>query len=327
MDFFNQEERISTVEAAKLLGVTKHTIYRYEKEGKLSPIFKYTWHKEGSKFYYKKDIEALKQQEEVEGLKVKEVAERLHVSVSTVMKYIKEGQLLAKKEQYKGKETFFIEEEHFQVFQQTFEQPAAKRKEFVLKKGKEKYVLFQLFHHPEKNQKARLIEMSGSEGSILLEDERMVSLTDALKQGFIPVEPIAKQPYSSKRGYISFSFPKPLFIYAMVYKIMDLFYRYSGYENIRMEVTATTIEVEVKPVHFPVSPLELEAEIQYLQQFVKEGQVVIRSNGLFLESDTETITLHVSKQEKDVIKQLCEQRGIGQEEFILTMLRENIKKM
>jgi DNA-binding transcriptional MerR regulator len=325
MDFFNQQERISTEEASKLLGVTKHTIYRYEKEGKLSPIFKYTWHKEGSKFYYKEDVERLRQQEEVEGLKVKDVAERLHVSVSTVMKYIKEEKLIARKEQYKGKDTFFIEEEHFQEFQKKFEQPVTKRKEFVLKKGKEKYVLFQLFHHPQTNQKGRLIEMASSKGNILLEDERMVSLSDALKQGFVPVEQVAKQAYNSKRGYVTFSFPKPLFIYATVYKIMDLFYRHCGSENIRMEVKEKTIEVEVKPTYFPLSPMEIEAEVQYLQQYVQEGQVIIRPNGLFLESDTETITFHVSKQEKAVIKQLCEQRGIGQEEFILSILRQYMK--
>ncbi|GGE60938.1 helix-turn-helix domain-containing protein [Priestia taiwanensis] len=327
MDFFNQQERISTEDAAKLLGVTKHTIYRYEKEGKLTPTFKYTWHKEGSKFYYKEDVEALRKQEEVEGLKVKELAERLCVSVSTIMKHIKEGKLVARKEQYKGKDTFFISEEEFHRFEQTFEQPVTKRKNFVLKKGKEKYVLFQLFQHPQTNQKGRLIEVMGSNGNILLEDERIIALTDALKQGFEPTEKIVKQAYTSRRGYITFSFPKPLFIYATVYKITDLFYRYCGAENIRLDITEKTIEVEVKPTHFPVSPMELEAETQYLQQYVRDGQVIVRPNGLFLESDTETITVHVSKEEKELIKRLCEQRGVGQEELVVAMLRDQLKNM
>src|SRR5690606_21042298 len=103
-------------------------------------------------------------------------------------------------------------------------------------------------------------------GSILTESGKIIPLAEAKYIGFSPVTIIEDKDYSRRTGWISFSFHRPQVIQSPIYTIIEWFYHYAGPKNVRIQVDAESIHVQVKPCLLPASIVDSHLdEIQILK--------------------------------------------------------------
>lgn len=315
---FDDRPRVTTKGAAKLLGVTEATIYRYEKEGKLSSIYKDNWYKDGTKVFFKEDVEKLLEEMKKPGLTIQQVAKRVGVSHSTVSKWIQTGVLPAEKKEYKGKETYFIQEEDVQILTEMLPSILRKyeKRQIVCKvDGKEVY-LYQSFQHKETKEYARVIAMNGQKGKVVTENEEVFPLEELFSRGFEPTYIMEEKRHSTKRGQARFVFKKPHLLQATAYKLIEWMYIYGGAANLKIDEKDQMIHVEVKPVVLEVEPMENQMEVEYLAKHLQEGEISVRNNGVHIESGLEAVSFHVEKELKNQMKEAAQKEGIGLEEWV-----------
>ncbi|WP_028402356.1 helix-turn-helix domain-containing protein [Ectobacillus panaciterrae] len=315
---FDNRPRVTTKGAAKLLKVTEATIYRYEKEGKLSSIYKDNWYKDGTKVFFKEDVEKLLEDMKKPGLTIQEVAKRVDVSHSTVSKWIQTGVLSAEKKEYKGKETYFIQEEDVQVLSEMLPSILRKyeKKQIACKvEGRDVY-LYQSFQHKETKEYARIIAMDGEKGKVVTESEEVFPLEELFARGYEPTYIIEGKRHSTKRGQARFAFKKPHLLQGTAYKVIEWIYVYGGAANLKIDEKDQMIHVEVKPVVLEVEPVENQMEIEYLAKHLQEGELSVRNNGVYIESGLEAVSFHVEKELKNQMKEAAKREGIGLEEWL-----------
>ncbi|PGU00824.1 excisionase [Bacillus cereus] len=315
---------VTTKEAADLLGVTVQTILRKEKDGLIECVYKDNWKQFGSKIFYLEDIERLKNIEEVEGYGTKEAAEILNVAPSTVFTYIKSEKLPASRIEKRGKEVYVIDKDDLETFQLTYEKTTTKeRKTFITKIQDEDIFLYQLLTHQHTGKTARVIEINGTDGKILTEDEEIFPLS-TYKEHDYSFEPLQKQAVITKRGYLSFSFKKPQLFNSITYNLINLFYKELGVTNLRLNIKLDTIKLEIKPFVLQVDPLQYQEEIKYLHSHMKSGTILPHVEGIYFKSNVEPLTFHADHEFKQKVVQMAADAGIGQEEFLLQAVKSYI---
>ncbi|HDR8523509.1 MULTISPECIES: helix-turn-helix domain-containing protein [Bacillus cereus group] len=324
---FITKPTVTTKEAAGLLGVTVQTILQKEKDGLIECVYKDNWKQFGSKIFYLEDIEHLKNIEEVEGYSTKEAAEILNVAPSTVFTYIKSGKLPASKIEKRGKEVYIIDKDELETFQLTYEKTTSKeRKTFITKIQEEEIYLYQLLKHQHTGKIARVIEISGADGKILTEDEEIFPLS-TYKERDYSFEPFHKQAVITKRGYLTFSFKKPLLFHSITYNLINLFYKELGVTNMRLSISSDTIKLEIKPFVLQVDPLQFQEEIKYLHSHMKSGTILPHVEGIYFKSNVESLTFHADHEFKRKIVQVAADAGMGQEEFLLQAVKSYIRDL
>lgn len=324
---FITKPTITTKEAADLLGVTVQTILKKEKEGFLVCVYKENWKQFGSKIFYLEDVERLQKKEEVNGLSTKEVADILNVAPSTIFTYIKSGKLPATMVEKRGKQVYLIDEEELEIFMLDYEKTKTKeRKTFITKMQGEEICLYQVFTHQHTGKTARVIEINGTDGKILTEDEEMFPLSTYKKQGY-SFEPFQKQPVITKRGYVSFSFKKPQLFHSITYNLINLLYKELGVTNMRLTITSDTIQLEMKPFVLQVDPLQFQEEITYLYTHMKSGTILPHIEGIYFKSNVEPFTFYADHTLKQKVVQMAADAGMGQEEFLLQALTYYVQQV
>lgn len=321
---FIQEETVTTKQAAQLLGVKESTILRYEKNGMLTSLYPDSWQQDGTKIFYKKDVEQLLQQQQKPGLTTKEAAKILDVAPSTIIKHIQKGTLQAELQKYRGRDTYFIQEDELERFMDNnpISSYIYERKTFIANLDDTEVYLFQPFVNSD-NKLARIISVEG-EGKVLTEQEEVFPLYELQTRGYKPKFEIERGSYNTKRGYVSFLFKKPSFLQSPTYTIIEWLYQHQGAANIRMEVNGDSIKIEVKPFLLEINPLQYQEEIKYMHRHVVDGEIAVRHNGVLLDSKIETLSFYVDKQFKDQVKMLAKEQGVGLEEFLLNAVREYV---
>ncbi|MDA1775254.1 helix-turn-helix domain-containing protein [Bacillus cereus] len=315
--FFITKPTVTTKEAADLLGVTVQTILKKEKDGLIECVYKNNWKQFGSKVFYLEDIESLKNKEEVKGLTTKEAAEILNVASSTIFTYIKSGKLPATMVEKRGKQVYLIDEEELEIFMLDYEKAKTKeRKTFITKIQGEDIYLYQLLRHLHTEKTARVIEINGTDGKIVTEDEEIFPLSN-YKEHDYSFEPLQKQAVITKRGYVSFSFKKPQLFHSITYNLINLFYKELGVTNMRLTITSDTIKLEIKPFVLQVEPLQFQEEIKYLHSHMISGTILPHVEGIYFKSNVEPLTFHADHEFKQKIVQMAADAGMGQEEFLL----------
>ncbi|WP_346817993.1 helix-turn-helix domain-containing protein [Bacillus paramobilis] len=321
---FITKPTVTTKEAADLLGVTVQTILKKEKDGLIECVYKDNWKQFGSKIFYLEDVERLKNIEKVEGFGTKEAAEILNVAPSTVFTYIKSGKLPASKIEKRGKEVYVIDKEDLETFQLTYEKTTSKeRKTFITKIQDEDIYLYQLLTHQHSGKTARVIEINGTDGKILTEDEEIFAIS-TYKEHDYSLEPFQKQAVITKRGYLSFSFKKPQLFNSITYNLINLFYKEIGVTNMRLTIKPDTIKLEIKPFVLQVDPLQFQEEIKYLHSHMKSGTILPHVEGIYFKSNVEPLTFHVDHEFKQKVVQMAADSGMGQEEFLLHAIKSYI---
>ncbi|MHA2896489.1 helix-turn-helix domain-containing protein, partial [Bacillus cereus] len=290
---FITKPTVTTKEAADLLGVTVQTILKKEKDGFIECVYKDNWKQFGSKIFYVEDIERLKTKNEVKGLSTKEVADILNVAPSTIFTYIKSGKLPATMVEKRGKQVYLIDEEELEIFMLDYEKTKTKEKKTFITKMQDKNIyLYQVLTHQDTGKTARIIELNGTDGTILTEDEEIFPLS-TYKEHKYSFEPFKKQPVITKRGYLSFSFKKPQLFHSITYNLINLFYKELGVTNMRLHICADTIKLEIKPFVLQVDPLQFQEEITYLHSHMRSGTILPHVEGIYFKSNVEPVTFHV----------------------------------
>ncbi|MEK4503519.1 helix-turn-helix domain-containing protein [Bacillus sp. FSL R12-0069] len=314
---FITKPTVTTKEAAALLGVTVQTILQKEKDGLIECVYKDNWKQFGSKIFYLEDIERLKNKNEVKGLSTKEVAEILNVAPSTIFTYIKSGQLPASMVEKRGKQVYIIDEEELEVFQLDYEKTTKKeRKTFITRIHDTDIYLYQLLTHQHTGKTARVIEINGTDGTVITEDEEIFSLSIYKERGY-SFDPFKKKAVITKRGYLSFTFKKPQLFNSITYNLLNLFYKELGVTNMRLTITSDTIKLETKPFVLHVNPLQFQEEIKYLHSHMKSGKILPHVEGIYFKSNVEPLTFHADYAFKQQVMKMAADDGMGQEEFLL----------
>ncbi|KXY54727.1 excisionase [Bacillus cereus] len=324
---FITKPTVTTKEAANLLGVTIQTILKKEKDGLIECVYKDNWKQFGSKIFYLEDIERLKNKNTVKGLSTKEAADILNVAPSTIFTYIKSGKLPATKVEKRGKQVYLIDEEELEIFMLDYEKTKTKeRKTFITKIQGEDIYLYQLLRHQHTGKAARVIEINGTDGKILTEDEEIFPLS-TYKEHDYSFESLPKQAVITKRGYLSFSFKKPQLFNSITYNLINLFYKELGVTNMRLNISSDTIKLEIKPFVLQIEPLQFQEEIKYLHSHMKSGTILPHVEGIYFKSNVEPFTFHADNEFKKKVVQMAADAGIGQEEFLLQAVKSYITNL
>ncbi|MEF7637876.1 MULTISPECIES: helix-turn-helix domain-containing protein [Bacillus cereus group] len=324
---FITKPTVTTKEAANLLGVTIQTILKKEKDGLIECVYKDNWKQFGSKIFYLEDIERLKNKDTVKGLSTKEAADILNVAPSTIFTYIKSGKLPATKVEKRGKQVYLIDEEELEIFMLDYEKTKTKeRKTFITKIQGEDIYLYQLLRHQHTGKAARVIEINGTDGKILTEDEEIFPLS-TYKEHDYSFESLPKQAVITKRGYLSFSFKKPQLFNSITYNLINLFYKELGVTNMRLNISSDTIKLEIKPFVLQIEPLQFQEEIKYLHAHMKSGTILPHVEGIYFKSNVEPFTFHADYEFKQKVVQMAADAGIGQEEFLLQAVKSYITNL
>ncbi|PGQ13915.1 excisionase, partial [Bacillus thuringiensis] len=250
-------------------------------------VYKDNWKQFGSKIFYLEDIERLKNKDTVKGLSTKEAADILNVAPSTIFTYIKSGKLPATKVEKRGKQVYLIDEEELEIFMLDYEKTKTKeRKTFITKIQGEDIYLYQLLRHQHTGKAARVIEINGTDGKILTEDEEIFPLS-TYKEHDYSFESLPKQAVITKRGYLSFSFKKPQLFNSITYNLINLFYKELGVTNMRLNISSDTIKLEIKPFVLQIEPLQFQEEIKYLHSHMKSGTILPHVEGIYFKSNVE----------------------------------------
>ncbi|MED2795538.1 helix-turn-helix domain-containing protein [Bacillus wiedmannii] len=323
---FITKPTVTTKEAADLMGVTVQTVLKKEKEGLIECVYKDNWKQFGSKIFYLEDIERLMDNDEIKGLSTKQAAEILNVAPSTIFTYIKSEKLKATMVEKRGKQVYVIAEEELENFQLNYEKATTKeRKTFITKIQDTDIYLYQLLIQRHTEKKARVIEINGSNGKVLTEDEEIFSLS-AYKEHDYSLEPFKKQTVITKRGYLSFTFKKPQLFNSITYNLINLFYKELGVTNMRLTTTQDIIRLEIKPFVLQVNPLQFQEEIKYLHSHMKSGSILPHVEGIYFKSNVEPLTFHADHDFKQKVIQMAAESGMGQEEFLLQAVKSYIEK-
>lgn len=321
MTTLNPNEYVTTDEAAKILSVSTQTIYKYEKENKLTSLYDHKWRMRKTKLFKREDVEQLKQEFNKPGLTTGEAAEKVGVTSATILSYIKREQLRAFKSRYKGKDLYFIKEDDLNEFLSSSEfqnqEKKRERKQFYDKDLG--YVLYQSLHS-EKGQFARILALDG-EGKVVTSDGESLTLQQAKEQGFTPVNDILDHPYSTKRGYAKFRFVKPHNIVSTIYDIIEALYQYAGPQNIRLNSEDEYIVVEVKPVSLPFTKEKDQSVINLIEHYIIEGKVIVDLQSIFIESDLEPFIIHIPSDMKEFIRKKASVENKSMEEIATEAFR------
>lgn len=316
---FDDKPKVTTKEAATMLGVTEATIYRYEKEGKLSSVYKDNWRKDGTKMFYEEEVIRIVQSMKKPGLTIQEVAIQAGVSHSTVSKWIQEGTMVAEKTIYNGRNTYFISENEvariLEELPSLIHRRLEKRQLSATIEGNDVF-LYQSFYHETTNEQARIMLLQNNTGKVVTDREDMFPVEELFSRGFRPTYIIQKKRHSTKRGQARFSFRKPQFVQAAAYTIIEWLYQFGGVVNVKIEERDQMLQVEVKPLTLEIDLREHQAEIEFLAKHIEEGTVSVRSTSVYIESDIEPVSFYVEKTIKQRMKEAAEKEKMGLEEWL-----------
>lgn len=310
-------ELLSTKEVAKKLGVTVTTVYNYVKNKKLTPVYD-DWTVDETMLFYESDVERLLNQRPI-GYTTSQVAKRLGVHQTTISKQIKEGKIPAEKIRYRGRMTYFVQEETLKKLEQKYLSDKEKSFFYHPKWG---YYLFQSFVNEHTKEKARVIELNKDSGFLITDSGKKVAFEHVKEQGFIPLEYFPEKKFINKPGYVHFRFEIPASLHSSIYEVIELFYRSVGHKNMKVYVSDGFIDIHIKPFLLHKN----EEYFVLLEEHLISGSVKQRHNGILLDSGMERITIYPTTAQKKKIKTLADKQNMTLNEFILKIVNDYIEK-
>ncbi|GAB6499044.1 helix-turn-helix domain-containing protein [Bacillus cereus] len=319
---FDTREKMTTKAAAEFLNIAESTIHKYVREGILKPVYD-DWQNDGTRLFYTDDIEKLSEElKRPPGITVQELAKRLKVSASQIKKHITTGHLYATKQLYKGKETYFINEDDITNFLEKTELKTKDKKKYSLLIDEQEYFLYQLLENKKTGVQARVVDII--KGKILTDKDEFLSLQDAILEGFAPTSIIMKGKYASNKGSVQFKFPKPISFGSIIYVILDWLYLYVTPSNMNMYILDDKLIVSIKPSTIPINTVDNQEEINFLTKHINEGSINIREDKIILRSNFDSIKFYLKKDEKQLLKQIASEHGLTLEQLCENMIREKL---
>lgn len=323
MEQVEQRKIIKTSEAANILQVKVSTIHKYVKEGKLKPLYEDDWQIDTTKLFYEDDILNFKKTLIKPGLTTGEAAELLGIHITTVSQYIHKGIIRAVRQHYKGRELYFIEPAELErVKSELSLQKRENQKSFIDRDHN--IAWFQSFQNEDTGEFGRILLNDENEPLLLTNQNRQITYDDIKRLGFRPLYKLADSKYINKKGYALFQFPYDKNLGSPAFKLFDLFYKLAGPKNMKVNVINQNIIVEIKPVLLPV--IEDKTLINTLKSNLQNGDIHLRHNGIYIDSEVETITFSLPAELKQYIKNDAEKLKMTMEEFVLEIVKEKYRE-
>ncbi|MDQ0178069.1 helix-turn-helix domain-containing protein [Bacillus chungangensis] len=325
----HSEAFISTKEAMNLLSCTVQTIYHYVKAGKLHPINKEDWQIDGTYYFKKIDIEKLKKIREKPGFTTREAAKCLQLSVSTVLKDIKNGYLPARKEIYQGKQQYFIKQKDLDLFRKsTYYQKKTRKKAFFSKENNR--YLFEPFEHKETGEFGRVIELNEKNGTFLTEGGTILPITKIEKYNYRSIYPYQPKKYVTSKGYATFVLKAPsledaINVRSDVFSVLDLLYTFAGVENMQLEKSGGEIKVRVKKFFIPKLNLS-EKETEMIRESIVSGEIKESNDRIVIQPPVESLSIYIETSLKEKAIERAEQANLSLESFVIQLLEQALQK-
>lgn len=321
---------LNTSEVAELLAVANTTVYKYVKEGKIKPRNLNNWQIEQKYQFDREDVELLKtKQQKKPGYTTGEAAKLIGCTTQTILKHIKEGTLAAEKMMYRGLNRNFISHAELERFKKIY---SFSQKTHFIDKVDLKCYLLQLYQYKKPTndmddvgsggELARIIELNDQgNGVVVTESEKVISLDELLKS-YQAVTEMKVKKNSVKKGYAILKLPKPKLLKSLIYSLIDFIQAEVGINNIKLDVTKANIIVEIKPVFLPLNTQEHHDMIDCIKSYIVEGNVTVRDDAIFIDSDIEVIQTHVTSKVKRKLEREAKQKEISVTELVKMILEE-----
>lgn len=314
-----QNKLLSTKEVAERLDLTVTTIYQYVKRKKLVPVYE-DWEVDETMLFYESDVEKI-ENERPEGYTTSEVAKKLGVHQTTISKRIKEGKIAANKVKYRGRMTYFVQEDTLKQLEQSYSPKLQSESYFYHQKTG--YYLYQSFLNEQTKEKGRIVELKKDGGIVLTDNGDRIAIDELNQYRFIPQQRFAIQKIINKPGYVYFRFEQPSSLHSFIYEVIESFYRNVSYKNMRLYQSDGFIDVYVKPFL-----LKQNGEyFSLLEDHIIKGKVTQRHNGILLDAGIERLTIYPTSEQKKVIKKMAESKNITMSDMVLELIAEDISEI
>ncbi|NRG31603.1 helix-turn-helix domain-containing protein [Niallia circulans] len=319
-----KKKQITTKEAAELLGVAQNTVLSYTRQGILTAVNEKSWKIDNTKYFYKDDVEEVKDRLKKPGLSTSEVAAQLGVSSVTVFNYIKDGKLSADKEIYRGRELYFIKQMELDRFQKNYKNTRNRNnKGFYSKSSKQGW--FQLFIHEGSQEQGRLMVGEDRDYFLLTTSGNKITYAKIDEYGFKPCYLIERGSIISKRNFAKFEFPYEYNVKSNIYCFLDKCYEYITPTNMRMNINKQMIVLEIKPFCFPYDALD-EDMTQTIKEYLVEGSIISTVKGIYIDSEYDMLSLEIPTQVKNSLKLIAAKRGLTLEDLVSDILVEFVNE-
>ncbi|OAH56837.1 hypothetical protein AWH48_19620 [Domibacillus aminovorans] len=323
----DRNDYYTTKEVAALLNKSVPTIYKYVREGKLTPLPDHKWRMQSTRLFPKDQVEELKEKQEKKlGLTTSEAADYLGITRSTLFRFIKEEKIPSVKGTLRGREVSYINEEDLQRYAKEnfdyLEQERIKKRTFYDKK--QNIAFYQRFSS-SKIEEARLIwDEKGEWQFLLLPSRKVVSYNEGIyKYDLCPFYSLTYGKNLTSPGFAKVTLPLN---HPLTMQFIDLVYQQCDLSNVYIDFN------EAFPHEMSEMSLLLKNTIfdntnetisQYVKMHLVEGSLQINSESMRIESDEVIFTLHMSKMLKDQIKRSAEEQRISMQEIANQILMEH----
>ncbi|QWI25591.1 DNA-binding protein (plasmid) [Bacillus mycoides] len=316
----NQPINMNTTEVKEYLSVSSFIVNNLMKQGQLIPINKDTWRLDGSFLFRKEDVDSIKKEREIEGLTLYQASKKYDISTYQLEKWLEDGELTATIQEYRNRETKFLQEEELGKLVHRLDQSNA------MYTFSQKYhtVLFQ--RYIQGNTIARVITIP-KRGDITLIDEfeSEFTLKEAKKSGYEPAYELSDKPRSHHQRFVKFRIPKSDQLRSSSFQLVDLILQYVSPRNLKISEEAGFWYFDVRQSLIEL-PMGMQMEwIESLSPYLIEGRLVKRvNNSVYLDSSSVTKPVTISSKEYQAIHKIVEETNSTIEEFIASAIRDKI---
>jgi hypothetical protein len=139
-------------------------------------------------------------------------------------------------------------------------------------------------------------------GKALTNRERELSIEEFQQQEFEPLFELDEWIINNKKGSVVLKLIKPKQVKSLTFDLIDQFYRIAGPNNMKLDVSEGEIKIKMKPVLLSFYKTEHQDEIDLLKKNLVEGKMILRPNGVVLDSDLVSFVAYGSTILKDLVK-------------------------
>jgi|SRR5690606_14680976 len=310
-EWYTQEE------VATMLGVTKQTVYLYEKQGKIKripdPYRSYRVVR-----YEKEEVDALywQRKQEPRGEKPSELAKKLGISVQTIYRYIQDGLVETVQVPFGQKRTRHIitEKGIQQAHAIVNEHKKSGIQRFEYYDSKLKIAIYQKFASPM-IEDARVIRNANHDWAFYVRHTGDVYDYDEgiEKLNLKPCYSIHQEPLQYK-GYAYVRIPKD---FQYFYPLIDYFYEVWGIENVRLRDEERHVTIHIKEGDKPFS---VSFPFQEIIPFIRSGEWWVENGTLYVRSIYRKTSIELPSWMIEKIQEIADVQGKTMSQLIEKVL-------
>ncbi|KKB34029.1 helix-turn-helix domain-containing protein [Bacillus thermotolerans] len=319
----NQKEYYTTKEVASLINRSTVTVHKYVQEGKLTPV-EDLWGGYHGLLFEKEQVEKFVESmpDDKPGLTLNEAAKFLQTNRSTVQTYVNEGILPSIQQEARGRTVTFIKEADIQEFaevhQERVQADRLKQRHFYNRKKQE--AIYQRFSSSSVPEARLFREGLGDWYFIVPATGQKLSYNEGV-YGYrlSPDYPVEFGKRTSTPGYAKINLPLR---YSLTYQFMDALYQHAYVSNMYMHVTGDRLVILLKDCVF----YEINGELaEFVSARMEEGQTKYKNGVMAIESEQEILTVRLSHETKQWIKQLAAEQGTSMQEVASRLIEEKYR--